>query len=174
MTFPLIHNKYKEKHCKRLIELMTDGGTAVTLCAEIGVSKQTFYNWIDMYPEFKEAYDVALAACEEYWNRKGRENEDNSAFNQSLYAFNMAIRFGVTNKSRRVRTKIAAPKDKVVKNAKTTLDRFNNLVHSFDGGEITPEELEKLAGSFVKTLDMKEREDVMKRVEELLAQHGKN
>jgi len=46
-----------------------EGGHVAAMCIAIGIkSRKTFYDWLDLYPEFKEAYEesklISLAAYE--------------------------------------------------------------------------------------------------------------
>jgi hypothetical protein len=159
---------YKPEYDELILQILTKGETIVSFCAEVMVSKQTFYDWVDREPSFKEAYEVGMMKAEAFWIRKGVENEDNPDFNHALYTFQLGSRFGIT-KTRKSKSKKVAPVGKIIKNPKNLLDRFNNAILDFPDGEISHEELDRLAAAFMKMADIKEREDISARVAEIEA-----
>lgn len=54
--------KYKEEFCKQLIEHMKDGYSFDSFGAIANCGRQTLYDWIKKFPEFKDAYAHAKAA----------------------------------------------------------------------------------------------------------------
>lgn len=160
---------YKPEYPKLLVELLAKGKTAVAFCAEVMVSKQTFYDWVDTHKEFKSAYELGTALAEQYWIELGEANVDNPDFNYNAYAFQMGSRFGI-GKTRKSKAKKVSPKGTLIKNPKNLLDRFNNAILDYPDGEISHEELEKLASSFMKMADIKEKEELSARVLEIEAQ----
>lgn len=63
--------EYKDEYPDELYELMVQGQKGASLHAHFGVSKRTFYNWIDKYPEFKDAYERGWEQCEKWWETFG-------------------------------------------------------------------------------------------------------
>jgi hypothetical protein len=159
---------YKDDYPERLINILKQGNTLVAFCAEVMVSKKTLYDWLDIHPKFKEAYELGMALSEQYWIKMGEDNVDNPDFNYNHYAFQLGSRFGIS-KTRKAKGKKVAPSGKVVKNPKNLLERFNNAILDYPDGEISIEELEKLGASFSKMADIKEREDIAIRVAEIEA-----
>ena len=159
---------YKDDYPERLIEVLKKGQTLVAFCAEVMVSKKTLYCWLEEHPKFKDAYELGMSLSEQYWLKMGEDNAGNPDFNYNHYAFQLGSRFGIS-KTRKLKDKKVAPKGKVVKNPKNLLERFNNAILDFPDGEISLEELEKLATSFSKMADIKEREDIAARVAEIEA-----
>jgi hypothetical protein len=166
LPYPAVYN---HDYPERLIALLSKGKTIVAFCAEVMVSKQTIYNWLDEHPKFKDAHELGMTLSEQYWLQMGEDNADNPDFNQNLYMFNLGSRFGIS-KTRKSRGNKVAPKGKIIKNPKNLLDRFNNAVLDFPDGEISHEELDKLASSFMKMADIKEKEELSLRVAEIEAQ----
>ena len=165
MRLPL----YKEEYDELLLSILKEGKTIVSFCARVMVSKQAFYDWVEKYPSFKEAYQIGMMCAEEYWMQLGDDNKDNPDFNQSLYMFQLGSRFGIS-RTRKTTAKKVAPKGAVIKNPKNLLDRFNNAILDFPDGEIGHEELDKLAAAFMKMADIKEKEELSARVLEIEAQ----
>lgn len=40
---------------------MSDGGFAVTFCANVGIAENTFQEWVKKYPEFSKSYKKGTA-----------------------------------------------------------------------------------------------------------------
>lgn len=59
-------SKYTPDKGAILIELMSDGKSAVQVAKEFGISRNTLDNWAKEYPEFKEAYTQGKTAFEAY------------------------------------------------------------------------------------------------------------
>lgn len=160
---------YKADYPARLIEVLKTGQTLVAFCAEVMVSKKTLYDWLEKHEEFKHAYELGMALSEQYWLKMGQDNADNPDFNYNHYAFQLGSRFGIS-RTRKSKAKKVSPAGKVIKNPKTLLDRFNNAILDFPDGEISHEELDKLAAAFMKMADIKEKEELSLRVAEIEAQ----
>jgi hypothetical protein len=93
-------SKYKEKFCKEIVEHMADGKSFETFAARVSVSKATIYAWLEKYPDFKEAREVALMKCLAWWEKQAMEHlieitgPGNKKLNVGLYFINMRNRFG--------------------------------------------------------------------------------
>lgn len=57
----------------KVIEIGDNGGTVADICHDLGIKhKSTYYDWIDKYPEFKEAVEIAQLASEAWIARNFR------------------------------------------------------------------------------------------------------
>ena len=59
--------EYKPEYCDELIKYMGQGKSFVSFAGHIGVGKRTIYDWVERYPEFSEAKQVAKAKCEDFY-----------------------------------------------------------------------------------------------------------
>ena len=85
---------YDPAFCERVVELGLGGASVVEMAFEIGVSRNTLEtNWPASHPEFMEAFTQAKLASQVWWERKGRDNLDTSAFQASMWSRSMAARF---------------------------------------------------------------------------------
>lgn len=84
---------YDPAYCERVIEWAKDGMSLVEIAAEIGVVRQTLYDWEEAHPEFLDALTRARLECQAWWERQGRTNLLTQGFNHSLWAKNMGCRF---------------------------------------------------------------------------------
>jgi hypothetical protein len=56
-----------EFHPNDLLEQMKLGKLNIQVIAEWGISKKTFYSWLNEHEELKEAYNQGEVACEAWW-----------------------------------------------------------------------------------------------------------
>jgi hypothetical protein len=98
--------KYKPEYCQALIDHMSNGDCFLSFCAKIGIARGNAYEWVKLYPEFKEAKEIAFTKCETWWRAQAKEHlvevteyDDKgrpiraSKINTSLWIFNMKNRF---------------------------------------------------------------------------------
>lgn len=84
--------KYSPEMCDQIIQIAMEGGGVAKMCSVIGIkSRDTFYRWLEEYPEFGEAYKTAktenLALMEDI-GLKGMMGQIKN-FNFSLWAMMM-------------------------------------------------------------------------------------
>lgn len=86
---------YKPQMCQTVVDCGKQGKGPAEMASEIGVSRQTMWNWTKKHQDFfdalKRAYDEGLA----WWERKGREGSMGQiqGFNSTAYIFQMKNRF---------------------------------------------------------------------------------
>ena len=83
--------KYKQAYCDEIIELAKGGASLLECALEIGVCKQTFFNWGDEQPEFLDAITRAKAYRQIWWERIHRKCSETGEGNAS------SIQFGLKN-----------------------------------------------------------------------------
>jgi len=91
---------YRPEYDQRIIDVMSTGASLVEFVAEIGVTRETAYEWARVHPSFSDAFTRARELCQAWWERQGRTHlEDEFAdgagkkFNDRLWNKNMACRF---------------------------------------------------------------------------------
>lgn len=52
----LRRTKYYPDMCDTILDIAQEGGHVSQMCVKLGISKDTFYRWLDRYDEFSEAY----------------------------------------------------------------------------------------------------------------------
>ena len=65
--------KYDPKYCKQVVEVLKDGYSIAGFAAEIGVSVQTIYNWMQEYPAFFDAVKDGQTAAARWWEERIRQ-----------------------------------------------------------------------------------------------------
>lgn len=115
-----------EKHVALLYDLLTKGKAISAFCAEANIAQSTFFEWKNIYPEFKEAYDRAINFAETYWHEMPA-NDPN--FNFPYWAINMRNRFGFGKSRFKLADKKKATE--MMQAAKEHLDEDKITVHDY-------------------------------------------
>lgn len=91
---------YRPEYDQRIIEVMSTGASLVEFVAQIGVTRETAYEWARVHSSFSYAFTRARELCQAWWERQGRTHlEDEFSdgagkkFNDRLWNKNMACRF---------------------------------------------------------------------------------
>jgi len=106
--------KYKKKFCEIVLNLMKQGESVVACCAELNISRETFYKWVKEYPEFSDTYKRGMIYAETWWENIGKngvlclEIADNKGnvgrVHPGMYAFFMKNRFHWTDRVEQIVT----------------------------------------------------------------------
>jgi len=64
-------SKYRDSMISELQDLMKAGRSNIQICADWGISEDTFYRWMKENKDFKAAHDTALPQCQNYWETMG-------------------------------------------------------------------------------------------------------
>ena len=86
--------KYRPELCAPVIDLMRQGASKVEVCAELDISRDTFYRWQEEHPEFSDTVAKGELLAEAWWTRHGRENLYSRDFNHRLIFNCMKNMFG--------------------------------------------------------------------------------
>ena len=62
--------QYKENYPDLLIKHMSQGLSFSTFGATVGVARQTCYEWVDKYPEFKEAKSIGEQKAQDFMEKR--------------------------------------------------------------------------------------------------------
>lgn len=84
---------YDPKYCEAVITMGSEGYSVVEMAADIGVHRDTLYEWEKVHSDFSDAFTRARQLCQAWWERQGRVNLATQGFNHSLWAKNMGCRF---------------------------------------------------------------------------------
>jgi len=68
----------EEVHCPLIIDIMADKekGRYSRFCVEVGISEDTFYNWLKQNVLFQFCYSLGKMYARENWETEGRELKD--------------------------------------------------------------------------------------------------
>lgn len=84
-------SKYAPELCDQLVEMAKEGASLLECALELGVCKQTLFNWAEQHPEFLDAIKRAKAYRQVWWERVHRKCAMLGDGNSS------AIQFGLKN-----------------------------------------------------------------------------
>ena len=91
--------KYKKEYAEDLPEMFKNGESVAEVVAILGVWRSTFYEWVNKYPEFKEAYEHGKTLSEAWWAKLGRQGAScEKQINPAVWIFNMKAKFDWSDK----------------------------------------------------------------------------
>lgn len=62
-------SKYEESMCDTVVTCMKKGYIVDEVCAELGIHRDTFFEWIRAHPDFSDAYKKGKAGFSAFWTR---------------------------------------------------------------------------------------------------------
>jgi|SRR5271154_1283542 len=138
--------KYKEeKHIKLLLDIFGNGEGVAAFCAEALISKNTFFSWLKVHQEFKEAYDIAISIAARKWEAYPLRNPD---FNFPYWSIIMRNRFGYG------KSKFTLSEDK------TPSSIVDSVLIGLENGEITAQEASQVANLAMTKANIKANETI--------------
>lgn len=92
--------KYKPEYCDKVVEYMGNGYSKEAFAGEIGVCRDTLYEWASKHAAFSDAIKRGEAANLSYWERIGQQGITGQleGFNASSWIFTMKNRAGWRDK----------------------------------------------------------------------------
>lgn len=89
---------YDPSYADILPDLFKDGQSVIEVCVELGIHKDTFYEWCGKHKEFSDAYALGLMYSEAWWQRLGRAGAAGAKVNPPMWRMNMMNRFKWTDR----------------------------------------------------------------------------
>ena len=87
--------KYTKAMAAGLPDMFQNGESVVEVCVALGITKQTFYRWVDEREEFRDAYEKGKEVSEAWWTRLARGGSTGQVRVQpATLIFNLKNRFG--------------------------------------------------------------------------------
>ncbi|MDR2952899.1 MAG: hypothetical protein LBU82_06630 [Treponema sp.] len=62
-------SKYSVSMCNTVVSCMQKGYIVDEVCMELGIAKDTFFNWVKEHPDFSDSYKKGRAAFNAFWAR---------------------------------------------------------------------------------------------------------
>ena len=62
-------SKYTESMCDTVVSCMCKGYIVEEVCAELGIHRDTFFEWVKTYPDFSDCYKKGKAGFIAFWAR---------------------------------------------------------------------------------------------------------
>jgi hypothetical protein len=132
-------SKYKSEYCDLLIEHMKKGFGINTFGALVDTCRDTVYEWVNVHPEFSDAYKRGREHYELFWERIGTMGTVGQikGFNPGSWVFIMKNRFKWTDRTETTQTheiKLVPMTMKEVKEV-VAADPFLEIEHEGDKNE---------------------------------------
>ncbi len=64
--------KYRKEFVDMLPDLMKNGEGVCEVCVKLGISRDTFFEWVKVHKPFSDAYTRARILCQAWWEKQGR------------------------------------------------------------------------------------------------------
>ena len=84
---------YRAEYCDTVVALGLEGKSVVQMACEIGVHKDTLYQWARDHEEFSASFAYAKQCAQCWWENRGQEGIEKPGFNANLWSRSMAARF---------------------------------------------------------------------------------
>ncbi len=97
---------YRPEYVERLPGMFAEGQSIVEIAVELGVCRDTIYEWAKVYPDFSDALTRGREISQAWWEKKGRKNlfdtetydgntkqSKSRKFNDRLWSKNVSCRF---------------------------------------------------------------------------------
>lgn len=149
---------YRADFPDRILEMRARGLTVIECCAELRICESTYYNYCDLYPEFKAAAKLGNTLAAAQFTREGRENLKNQKFNPVLWQMLGRLGYNVTE-HRRVAVKGLAK-------AKNYDQKIKIIDQMLSRGELTPVEANQLLQSIKLSADVEELTVIKQQLKE--------
>lgn len=67
-----VPNKYKKEYAQIAKQILARGDSIAAVCAEIEITRQSFYDWKKANKEFSDAVEIGLLKAQAVWETIGR------------------------------------------------------------------------------------------------------
>ena len=84
---------FKPEYCEQVIELGKQGKSAAQMASHFGICRFTIDKWAADIPEFGEAYAIARAHCQAWWEDAGQSGMYLEKFNAAVWKKSVESRF---------------------------------------------------------------------------------
>lgn len=78
---------YSEAYCNEVISFMSDGYSLTAFAGEIGVSRETIYQWKSVHPKFADALTKGHAKRMQWWEKRLQTLADSGTGNAAAIIF---------------------------------------------------------------------------------------
>ena len=82
-----------DKMLSKTLKLMKSGASKTEVAAELGINRDTLYEWCDRHQEFSDTIKRGETLSQAWWEKTGRVNLTNKEFSYTGWYMNMKNRF---------------------------------------------------------------------------------
>lgn len=84
---------YKPEYCEQVIDYGKQGKSRTWIAAELGVVRQTLYDWEKKHSDFLDALARAKVLEQQWWEDSGQDGMEKPGFGANIWGRSMAARF---------------------------------------------------------------------------------
>ena len=66
--------KYRANMCNTNFDMLSNGDSINSVCAKLGIHKDTYYEWVKTRPNFSDSHKRGMAAGEAYWDTATKQH----------------------------------------------------------------------------------------------------
>ena len=86
--------KYDDAIAEKLPAMFENGESVVEVCVQLGINRDTFYDWCKKHKKFNKAYEQGKLLSQAWWEKLGRAGSlGTQKINPATWIFNMKNRF---------------------------------------------------------------------------------
>ena len=166
-------SEYKESYCDELVALRSAGWTITECSAKWGVSRETYYNWLERYEAFKEAHLLAQEKYKAWFYQTMRDNivdvstkERSTRINRDVLNLLAFSQLGISSKSTDSKV-MGLPAEYKTATYERKLEILDSMLQDNLLSTAQYESLVHTATKVFIALDSKDAEERLLRLEEL-------
>lgn len=81
---------FKPEYGERILELMSEGFSLAAAAADINVTRQTVYNWLDKHPEFFDTINLAKGKRQHFLEKRLLSADQGPVVTSTIFALKNA------------------------------------------------------------------------------------
>lgn len=114
-----------------IIKLMKNGASKTEVAAELGINRDTLYDWCDKFSDFSDTIKRGETLSQAWWERAGRTNLTNKEFSYTGWYMNMKNRFSRSDKQANYNV-VTSDQD----SSRETLDSVRDLIDIMNSAKV--------------------------------------
>jgi hypothetical protein len=126
---------YRPEYCERVVDLGAEGKSPAQIANNLGVLRETLYDWAEVHPDFSTALRMAKLAEQNWWEEAAMDGLKADKFNALVWKTSMQARFREDYTERKVNEVVGKDGGAIQMETKTT---------TVDASALTAEEREAL------------------------------
>ena len=156
--------KYKDTYPELFVKICKNRGSICDFCVVVKIGRSTFYEWIDKFPEFKQAWILGKEITEAWLTQEGISGMRAEKFNATVWSILMRNKCSYVE-HRKVGIDFSS--------CKTAEEKMQLLDKRVSEGRLTPREAKDYADYIKCSAEVHEKTEVAEKVEELMKLAGK-
>lgn len=155
------HYKYKPEYCKIALDILSDGYGTEEVCWRLKICEDTYYEWRNTHPDFKDATIRGRTYGIAKWNREGKTNVGNKEYNEKMYT-RLTTHLYPSRWPQNRHVDLPGLAD-----AKTYTEKGEAVIQALATGGLSPDEALKISQTVMNGATLKEKTELENRLVEV-------